>query len=212
MKNFDKVMKNLEKNNMASYYVETKEEIVPLVESLIGIGDVVSCGGGESLSQSGVLKMMRNGNYEFLDRGAKGLTDEDRNKIYSKSFSCDVFFCSANALTENGELYNVDGRANRIAALAFGPNKVICIVGENKIVSDLDSAVKRVKTIAAPLNAKRLHTKTPCAVTGVCCVPDGKMGTGCSSEERICCSFLVCGRQRIKNRINVIICGESLGY
>ncbi len=212
MINLEKTVKSLEKNNMAVYIADTKEDVIPIVKSLINKGDSITCGGSVSLQDCGVADMMKNGDYLFLDRSVPGLTPEQVDEIYAKGYSCDAFFCSANAVTENGELYNVDGRANRISFIAHGPKKVICVVGINKIVEDIPAAVKRVKTVAAPLNCKRLNMNTPCFHTGKCIVPDGGMGTGCASPDRICCDFMVSAYQRVKNRVNVIICRESLGY
>lgn len=208
----EKLIKNLKNNNMEAYFVKTRKEIVPLVKKLINKGDVISCGGSVTLGECGVTDLMRSGDYVFLDRAVKGLTAEQVNEIYEKTFSCDVFFCSANAVTQNGELYLVDGRANRVSATLYGPKSVICIVGKNKIVDNLEQAVKRVKTVAAPKNAKRLNMNTPCAVTGICCMPDGDMGTGCMCEDRICASAVILAHQMVKNRIKVIICEEELGY
>ncbi|MBQ0083983.1 MAG: lactate utilization protein [Clostridiales bacterium] len=207
----EKLLKNLANNNMEAYFVKTKGEIVPLVKKLINKGDTISCGGSVTLAECGVADLMKSGDYNFLDR-AVCRTPEEITEIYRKTYSADAFFCSANAVTENGELYMVDGRANRISAVLHGPESVICIVGKNKIVPDFKAAVKRVKTVAAPKNAKRLNMKTPCAVTGVCCMPDGEPGTGCKCEDRICADFVLLSQQMIKNRIKVIICGEELGY
>ena len=132
-----------------------------------------------------------------------------------KALTADVFLSSSNAVTENGELYNVDGRGNRIAAFCFGPKNVIVIVGANKIVPDIDAAAERVKKIAAPKNTVRLSCKTPCAKTGECISlknENPELCDGCLTDERICSSYLISGRQRVKDRIKVIICKESLGY
>ncbi len=211
MVNIETLIKNLEKNNMKAFYVKSADEIVPLVKTLIKKGDTISCGGSVTLSQCSVAELMQSGDYNFLDR-SKAANREETMDIYRRTFSCDAFFCSANAVTQNGELYNVDGNSNRTAALVFGPQKVICIVGINKLVADVPAAVKRVKTVAAPLNAKRLNVNTPCAKTGICCAPDGDMGSGCACADRICANYVVSAKQRVKDRINVIICGEELGY
>lgn len=207
----EKIMKALETNNMQPYYVENSAEAVELVKTLIKKGDTVSCGGSESLKESGIMALIKNGDYNFLDR-ENAKTPAEIEKVYADTFKADAFFCSANALTQDGCLYNVDGRSNRVAAIVYGPKSVICIVGVNKIVKDIPEAIRRVKTIAAPLNTKRLNMDTPCAKTGICCMPDGDMGTGCKVPGRICASFVVSSYQRVKNRIKVIICGESLGY
>lgn len=207
----EKVMKALASNNMEPYFVKDRQAAVELVKTLINKGDTVSCGGSESLKESGVMDLIKNGDYNFLDR-EKAKTPAEIEKVYADTFKADAFFCSANAVTEDGCLYNVDGRSNRVAAIVYGPKSVICIVGINKLVKDIPEAVKRVKTVAAPLNTKRLNMDTPCAKTGICCMPDGDMGTGCKVEGRICASFVVSSYQRVKNRIKVIICGENLGY
>lgn len=125
-------------------------------------------------------------------------------QIYRDAFSADTYLMSANAITETGELYNVDGNSNRVAALAFGPEQVIVLAGYNKIVPDMAAAVTRVEKIAAPANATRLHCQTPCAVTGEC--------GHCNAPGRICCNYMVTGFQRQKNRVKVILIGEELGY
>lgn len=207
-----KVMSALKENNMNVFYAETKEQIPEIVSSLLKKGDTVSCGGSMTLAQCGVMELLRCGDYNFLDRGAEGLTREDIQEIYRKTFSADAFLTSANAVTEKGELINVDGNANRVAAIAFGPKKIICVVGANKIVADVKEGFKRVKTVAAPKNAVRLGTETPCKTLGHCIFPDGDIATGCKSPDRLCAHYTVNAFQRVKDRINIIICAEALGY
>ena len=206
-----KTMEALEKNNMSAYYVETKEEVVPLVETLIKEGDTVAVGGSMSLFESGVIDFLRCGKYNFLDRYREGLTPDEKLQIYCDSFSADAYFCSSNAVTEDGALYNVDGNSNRVAAIAYGPSNVIMIVGVNKIVKDIDEAVLRVKRIASPLNCKRLSLDTYCAKMGHCVKNDTSF-EGCSSPDGICCTRVITGRQRKPGRIKVVFVGESLGY
>ncbi len=209
----EKTLEALRKNNMEAYFVNDRKEALSLTESLLEKGETVSVGGSVTLSEVGVLDMLRNGDYEFLDRYKEGLDRSEIEEIFRKSFFADSYIVSSNAVTENGELYNVDGNANRVSAMLFGPKSVICIVGKNKIVKNLKEAEKRVKTIAAPKNAKRLNCETYCAKTGVCLgAEDENMCEGCASEGRICASYVVHGRQRVKNRIKVIIVNENLGY
>ena len=151
----------LRKNNMEAYCVKTAGEVVPLVKTLLAEGATVGAGGSMTLEECGVMDLLRSGAYHFLDRGAPGLTPEDIGKIYRQIFSADCYFASANAVTEAGEILNVDGNANRVAAITFGPASVILVVGCNKIVKDLAAADARVKAVAAPANAKRLSCKTP---------------------------------------------------
>ncbi|MDU6247366.1 MAG: Na/Pi symporter [Paeniclostridium sordellii] len=129
---------------------------------------------------------------------------EEIKDMYRKAFICDAYFTSTNALTENGELYNVDGNGNRVAAMLYGPDKVIVICGVNKIVKNIEEAIKRNESISAPANAKRIDTKTPCKVTGYC--------MDCDSSDRICCEYTLIKRQRNKERIHVIIIDDNFGY
>ncbi len=208
----EQVIKALNANNIETFYAENKEQIPEIVKGLLKKGDVISCGGSMSLAECGVLSLMRNGDYCFLDRGVQGLTREDINEIYIRTFGADAFITSANAVTEKGELVNVDGNANRVAAITFGPKKVICVVGANKIVPTVEEGFKRVKTVAAPKNAVRLNTATPCKTLGHCIYPDGDIATGCKSPDRLCAHYTVAAFQRNKDRIKVIITPDSLGY
>ncbi|MEG1404963.1 MAG: lactate utilization protein [Oscillospiraceae bacterium] len=207
-----RTLKALEQNNMTGFYAETAEKAAEIAMGLVSQGETISCGGSMSLAESGIFAKMQSGDYNFLDRSVAGLTAEEIGDIYRKAFFADAFFTSANAVTENGELYNVDGNANRVAAIAFGPKKVIVVVGANKIVRDLDEAQRRVKCLAAPCNALRLHPDTPCEKLGKCLAADGKMTEGCRSPGRMCCQYLITAFQRQKGRINVIICPDELGY
>ncbi len=209
------LMENLRRNNMEPYYVEKAEDVVPLVESLLKDGETVSAGGSLSLKQTGVMELLKGGKYNFLDRSKEGLTADDIREIYIKTFGADTYFASANAITQNGEIYNVDGNANRVSAILFGPKQVILVVGANKIVENLDEAVKRVKTIAAPENTRRLSCNTYCNKTGHCVSLNSdkpSMCDGCDSNSRICCSYTVMAHQRVKNRIKVILVNEDLGF
>ncbi len=208
----ERVLDKLQKNNMDACFVATKAEVVPLLEDLLKPEDVVAVGGSVTLDETGVLDLLRGGKYNFIDRYAPGITAEKTDDIFHQSLLSDVYITSTNAVTENGELYNVDGRANRVSALAYGPKTVIVVVGVNKIVPDLPAAIKRVKTIAAPLNVKRLKRNTYCSRFGHCVKVDGGMTEGCDSAERICCSYLITGKQLIKDRIKVILVGEDCGY
>ena len=205
-------MENLKKNRMEPFFAEKKEEIPALVKKLINKGQVLSCGGSVTLAECGVIELMRSGDYNFLDRDVARREGRDLNELYRETFSADVFLTSANALTENGELINVDGNGNRVAAITYGPKRVICIVGANKLVGDAEEGFKRVKTVAAPKNAVRLNTNTPCRELGRCICADDKWYKGCIADDRLCVSFSSVGYQRDKDRIKVIICNDSLGY
>lgn len=199
-----KVIQNLEKNNMNGYYVKSKDGVIEKIQELISEGQVVGCGGSMTLFECGVIDHLRSGRYEFLDRYKEGLSREDMKKVFRQSFLADAYVSSTNALTEDGELYNVDGNGNRVAAMLYGPDKVIVVCGYNKIVKNVDEAIERTKSIAAPANAIRLNRNTPCAKVGHC--------MDCKSEDRICCEYTLIKRQVMKGRIHVIIIGEDTGY
>lgn len=209
----EKTMKNLKKNNIKPFFVETKEEVVPLIKTLINKGESVSNGGSESLKQAGVFELLKSGDYDFIDR--TGLEGEELRQAYIRAFGCDTFFCSSNAVTENGELYNVDGNSNRVACIVYGPRQVIMVVGVNKIVKNINEAIERVKCKAAPPNTVRLKLNTPCSKTGKCISlmkESPYICDGCASVGRVCCNYVVSAQQRHKDRIKVIIVNENLGY
>ena len=211
----EKTVQNLTKNNMQPFVVETRDEILPLLKTLIPKGATVGVGGSVTLDEVGVIDLLRNGDYNFFDRYTEGLTREQAVKIMKQALTADCFITSSNAVTEGGALYNVDGNGNRVAAFVYGPDSVIVIIGANKIVKTVDDAIKRVKQIAAPKNCSRLNVPSPCSKTGQCVSLNNEnpeMCDGCSVDGRICCSYLVSGFQRHKNRIKVIICKENLGY
>ena len=193
---------NLEKNNFKAVFVNTKTEALTLVKSLVPAGTITASGGSVTLSDSGILNYLKeNTDYRTNPRDA-----------YISNF----YLASANAITEHGEIYQVDGRSNRISAILYGPEKVIIVAGINKLVQNVRDAVVRVKTQAAPPNAIRLCKETPCAHRGVCASPDCSdahlSALGCDSEDRICCNSLIMAKQREKDRIIVIIVGEDCGY
>ena len=194
----------LEKNNMNGYLVENEEELIDKIKEIVSEGSMVACGGSMSLFETGVINHLRSNRYKFLDRYKEGLIKEELVKIYKEAFFADAYFSSSNAITEDGQLYNVDGNGNRVAALLYGPEKVIIICGVNKIVPTLEDAIKRNETISAPANAKRLNKNTPCTKVGYC--------MNCNSKERICSEYTVIKRQSIKERIHVIFLNKDIGY
>ncbi len=213
--NITRTMENLRKNGIEPYYIETKEEVLPLIGRLAPAGARVAIGGSETLKECGVLPFLRSGEYHFLDRYADGLSREQVEQVHRDSHSCDAYFCSSNAVTENGELYNVDGNSNRVSAIAHGPSQVIMVVGVNKLVKNLEQAIFRVKLIAAPKNVRRLGNNTYCNLKGRCSSllkEQPIMTDGCKNEDRICCNYLVSAKQRVSGRIKLILVNESLGY
>ena len=210
-----KTVENLRRNNMVPYVVEKGSDVLPLLKTLLPEGVTVGVGGSETLTKLGVISFLREGNYKFFDRYAKGLTRPEAVEVMRQSLLADVFLTSSNAVTEKGELYNVDGNGNRVAALCFGPKEVLVIVGANKIVKDIKAAEERVKKIAAPKNCQRLALPSPCSKTGECVslsLENRELCDGCATESRICSSYVISGYQRNKDRNKVIICKESMGY
>lgn len=197
-----RTIKNLEKNNFKATFVNTKEDALTLIKTLIDEKAITAAGGSVTLRDTGIL--------EFLKSSTDFRTE------YMDAFTADFYLSSANAVTEHGEIYQVDGRSNRIAAILYGPEKVIIVAGINKLVSNIRDAVVRTKTLAAPPNAIKLCKDTPCAKNGVCVSPDCNdlhfSALGCDSEDRICSNTLVMTKQRFKDRIIVILVGEECGY
>jgi hypothetical protein len=181
---------------------------------LIEKGETVANGGSQSLVECGVFEqILETGDYNFVDR--RGLKGDDIRASYIKAYGSDTYFCSSNAVTERGELYNVDGNSNRVSCIVYGPKQVIMVVGKNKIVPDINSAIKRVKEKAAPPNCTRLSCATPCAKLDKCISlnnDDSFLCDGCSSDARICCNYVISAKQRHKDRIKLIIVNEDLGY
>ncbi len=195
-----KVIKGLASRNMSGYYAKTGEEALRIALSLIPEGSTVTRGGCMSAAQIGLDDALQAGNYTFVDRDKT----EDKRKAALMAYDCDVFIASANAMTEDGVLVNIDGNANRVSAIAFGPRKVIFIVGMNKVTKDVDAAMKRARNEAAPINAQRFGLDTPCAKTGSC--------MNCKSPDTICCQFLITRYSKHKDRIHVILVDEQLGF
>ena len=212
MVSIEKTMEALKKNKMAVYYAENREEAKKIALSLIEKGAVCASGGSVTLTETGIIDALKGEDYRYIDRYAPDLTPEERVAAMEKAMHADVYLSSANAITEKGEIYNVDGNSNRVSALLYGPKSVIIVASINKLVENLDAAVTRVKTITAPKNAARLSCDTPCAKLGHCIAVDGGMTDGCASPARICCNFTVMAQQRHVERVKVILVGEELGY
>lgn len=191
-------------NNMETIVVENKKELQNVIEQMILPKSKVSVGGSQTLFEAGIIDLLRQMDIQFNDRYDPNIKPEEMNDLHRLAFSADYLIMSSNAVTEDGLLYNVDGNGNRLAALIFGPKNVIVVVGYNKIVKDIDEAVQRVKSIAAPANALRLNKDTPCTNFGEC--------RNCRSRDRICSHFVTTGYQSHKGRIKVIIVKEKLGY
>ncbi|MBO6242647.1 MAG: lactate utilization protein [Butyrivibrio sp.] len=195
-----KVIKGLESRNMTGYYAATKEEALKKALELIPEGSSVSMGGAMSAHEIGLVEAVKKGNYNFIDRDAM----EDKRAAMLAAYDADYFLVSANAMTEDGVIVNIDGNSNRVSAIAQGPKHVLFIVGMNKICDDVDGAMKRARNVAAPINAQRFGLSTPCAKTGSC--------MNCKSPDTICCQFLITRFSRHKDRIHVILVNDNLGF
>ena len=210
----NKVIENLERNNMLGFYCETSADAVELVKTLIHDGDVIASGGSATLKETGILNLIKSANYNYLDRSREGITQQEIEEVYRGAYNADVYFMSTNAITKSGYLYNVDGNSNRVSALLYGPKSVIVVCGYNKIVKDIDEAVKRVKSVASPLNTIKLEKDTYCSRRKECMSlkKGDELCDGCHSPDRICCNYVISAQQRVKGRIKVIIIGEELGF
>ena len=198
------IIKNLKLRRMEGHYCETSAEAYDLVMSMIPAGSKVSFGGSVTLTETGVLDGLRSRTDITLYDRSTCSTPEEIKEVYRNAFSCDSYLMSTNAITMNGELINIDGNANRVAALCYGSDQVIIVAGINKIVSDVESGYKRVKDIASPQNGIRLERNTPCAINGKC----GE----CWGDSCMCSQIVVTRRSTVENRIKVILVGEHLGY
>ena len=198
-----RVVKSLESRNMEVYYVRTKEEALAKALELIPEGSTVSWGGSMSIQEIGLPQVLKEGNYVVYDR-EQATTKEERDEIAHKAMTCDYFLGSANALSENGVMVNIDGNANRVAAYAFGPKNVLLIVGMNKVVKTEADAMSRAKNEAAPINAQRFGIDTPCVKNGSC--------FDCKKPECICCQILVTRYSRVPMRTKVILVNDTLGF
>ena len=208
----EKVIHSLEKNNMKGFYLEKAEEIVPFLKGMLREGESIAFGGSTTLEECGVIRAVRDGNYKMIDRFQQNLSKEESEKLKHQAFDCDTFLTGTNAITVKGLLYNVDGNGNRVSAMIYGPKRVIVVCGINKIVSNLEVAVERVRLESAPTNCDRVGADTFCSKQGHCMYLDKSMCDNSGCENTICCSTVILSRQRIKDRINVIIVGESLGF
>lgn len=171
-------MENLKKNGFMVKYCETVEEAKNEISSMISQGQQIGIGGSVTLQQLGLQELAADKGAVVLDHNVPGLQAEEIKQIRKKQLTCDLFCCSSNAITMDGKLYNADGAGNRVAAMIFGPEKVLVAAGTNKIVTDVVAADLRVREIAAPKNNVRLNKKNPCVKAGHC--------MDCQSAERIC--------------------------
>lgn len=197
------LIKNLEKRQMEAYYVETKEDAVRKVLSLMPQSSSVGWAGSETLIDCGMIDALRESNYVLFDRSL-AKNEEEQRRIYADMFMSDYFLMSSSAITEDGELVNVDGRGNRLACMCYGPRNVIVLVSLKKLVKDVDAGIKRIKSISAPQNAVKLNKNTPCNITATC--------SDCLSPDTICSQTLVTRYSSTPQRIKVILIRDDYGF
>ena len=203
---FDKrgevLVKNLQKRHFEAYYCATKEDALKQVMALIPEGSVVGWGGAVSASQVGVQAAVHAGNYTVIDRDLVSDMAE-KTRLMRECFNADYFITGANALSLDGQMVNIDGNGNRVGMIVYGPRNIIVVAGMNKVCATLEDAVKRARTVAAPMNQQRFGLPNPCNVTGVC--------GNCKNETSICNQIVITRHCRPVGRIKFILIGETLG-
>ncbi|MFA5971152.1 MAG: lactate utilization protein [Lentimicrobiaceae bacterium] len=199
-----KTVEALHRNRFDATFFETREEAANTVMQLIKPGMEVAFGGSQTAKQLNLQQKVMDAGATILDHNAAGLSDEQKMEVMRRQQICDVFICSSNAVSLQGELFNIDGNGNRVAAMAFGPRRVIVIAGVNKVVADEEAAWQRIRTIAAPINFKRLNRPNPCTKHGIC--------MNCNLPTRGCNIYVATRRKPPMMEFSVFIVNESLGF
>ena len=200
------IIKNFKKRGFDGIYCDSSADAVREICRMIPPGSLVGLGGSETILESGLVDALRRMDIRLLDRYREGIGKEEVNEMRHRGLAADVYVSSSNAVTADGKLVNVDGTGNRVAAMIFGPGKVIVMAGMNKVAVDVDAAIARVKNTAAPANSLRVGADTPCSHTGFCQDPF------CRPPHRICCQLVVTEASMTPGRVTVVLVGESLGY
>ncbi len=199
----DSLIEKFNKRGIEGYYRENGMDALLMAKRFLTPGCSVSWGGSETLEEIGLIEELKASDYILYDRHS-AKTPEEASLMYSKIVTADYYFMSSNAITLDGQLVNIDGKGNRVACLITGPKNVIIIAGMNKIVTDVNTGIERVRNIAAPPNNIRLNNNTPCAELGKC--------TNCLVDDCICCEIVITRKSKISGRIKVILVGEELGF
>ena len=197
------LVRNLQSRHFDAYYCADREEALKKALELIPEGSSVSWGGALSAEQIGLTEAVHQGNYRVIDR-ALAKTPEEREQMMRDAMFCDVFLTGANGLSLDGQMVNIDGLGNRVAAIIYGPCSVIVVAGMNKVEDTLEAAIMRAKTVAAPMNNQRFGNDNPCSVTGTC--------GNCKNEKCICNQIVITRHCRPVGRIKFILVGEELGF
>lgn len=205
-KKAESIVENMKRRGIQAMYVRTSKEAVGEICKMIPAGATVALGGSVTVMQTGLLEALRSMKIDLLDRYRPGITNEEVDKMVLRGMTSDVLITSSNAVTADGKLVNEDGRGNRVAAMIYGPKKVIVVAGINKIVGTVEDGLKRIKEVAAPLNCVRLNADTPCARTGFC------DDANCHPPARLCSQITIIEANRTNDRMHVVLVGEDLGY
>ena len=198
-----KVAEALNKRYFEAYYCSGRAEALEKILELIPQGHVVSWGGATTVDELGVKDALRQRGQAVIDRDT-AKDAQERQEMLKKALTCDTFLMGSNAVSADGQLVNIDGTGNRVAALCFGPSQVIVVAGMNKVAGDLDGAMRRAREVAAPINAQRFQLKTPCSVNGLC--------ADCKGPDSICAQIVTTRLCKPAGRIKVILVGEDLGF
>lgn len=205
----DIVLKNFRKNLFAAHYMENSQDALALIMNMIPKEATIGLGDSLTLKEMGALRALEEGGYHFLNPWRKGISREESLALRRQALTSDIFLTGTNAVTMDGKLVSIDGLGNRVAAMIFGPRKVIVVAGINKIAEDVEEAIRRIKNLAAPLNSRKHNLpadfRPPCSDSGFC--------SECKPPHRLCCNTVIIeGCSRDKERITVVIVGEELGY
>lgn len=200
------IIKNLKKRNMEGIYCKNSKQAVDEILDMIADGALVGLGGSETIIESGLVDALRKKDIRLLDRYKEGVTKDEVDAMRQEGMISDVYITSSNAVTMDGKLVNIDGTGNRVAAMIFGPKKVIHMVGMNKAVRTVEDAISRIKNHAAPLNSVRVNIETPCYHLGYCNDPH------CHPPHRICSQLVILEANMVPDRVMVVLVGEELGF
>ncbi len=200
----ERTMKALKKNNFDARFAVNAHDALGEIFKMIPEGATVGVGGSLTLNQIGFFDEARRHPIKLMNSAVPGISPEEALKMRREMLLADIYLSSSNAVTEDGQLYNIDATGNRVGAMMFGPGKVILVCGVNKIVKDIDEAQRRVQEWVAPMNARRLGLKTPCAETGEC--------ADCASPQRICNIYAVLAKKPLRTDMTILLVGEQLGF
>jgi len=201
--NGKRVVDALIKNDFNAIYLATKDEVIEFIMKYVKVGTKVGFGGSMTITDMKIQDKVDAVGGIVFDHG-RASSQEEAVSIAREEIFSDLYLCSSNSITLDGTLINVDGMGNRVAAMTFGPRKVIVVVSVDKICKDEAAAFERLENIASPMNNKRLEKPNPCSKTGIC--------MNCKSQTRICRVYSIMRRKPMTTDITVIIMGESGGF